>query len=230
MMSLPHNFPCILYIYEILKIFIFFCCCSNMLKHVPISDHIRACILHIFRVDIGTVLHSHSCSWIYGIFVITSHKIHTNLRGNNINSLIHIDCSRNVSMKITEIQNFISSLFLHPIYIKLSLFCLKVFTLYIELTFVFFFFSSIYWINLNLDRISPLTHSWRNVCHIPWGTCPSELSWPWWVWRSCSQSTAAWSVGRAASGWSSPEFPLFVSVPSFRWCTSPFCNKVISFK
>ena len=91
-------------------------------------------------------------------------------------------------------------------------------------------FYSLYWINLNLDRISPLAHSWRNVFYIPWGTCPSELSWPWWVWRSCSQSTAAWSVGRAASGWSSPEFPLFVSVPSFRWCTSPFCNKVISFK
>ena len=55
---------------------------------------------------------------------------------------IHIDCSRNVSKKITEFQNFISSLFFNTIYIKFSLFYSN--------------FHSLYWLNLNPDRIFPL--------------------------------------------------------------------------
>ena len=47
---------------------------------------------------------------------------------------IYIGCSRNVLMKITEIQNVISSLFLYPVYITFSLFCSKYFTLSIDLT------------------------------------------------------------------------------------------------
>ena len=56
---------------------------------------------------------------------------------------IHIDRSRNVSLKIMGIKNFISSLYFLPIYINFSLFCS-------------IFFYSFYTLNLNLDRISPL--------------------------------------------------------------------------
>ena len=55
---------------------------------------------------------------------------------------IHIDCSINVSLKITKIQSFISFLF----FIRFTSNC--------HCSILFFF--SFYWINLNLDRISPL--------------------------------------------------------------------------
>ena len=64
-------------------------------------------------------------------------------------SIIHIDCSRNVSLKIMEIQNFISSLF--SIRFTSNFLCA-----------VRSFFYSFYWCKLNLDGISPLmtTNTW----------------------------------------------------------------------
>ena len=56
---------------------------------------------------------------------------------------IHIDCSRNV-LKITKILNFISSLFLSNLH--------QIFTVLFEM------FYSFYWINWNLDQISPLSN------------------------------------------------------------------------
>ena len=62
---------------------------------------------------------------------------------------VHINCSRNVSLKILKIQNF---LIFYPIYIKCSLFYSKCLN------------YSFYWINLNLDRISSLiTFTWRVI-------------------------------------------------------------------
>ena len=56
-----------------------------------------------------------------------------------INSLIciHIDWSRNVSLKITKIKLSYMYMYLifYPIYIKFSLFCMKMYALYIELVF-----------------------------------------------------------------------------------------------
>ena len=58
---------------------------------------------------------------------------------------IHIDCSRNVSLKIMKIQNFLSSLFF-------------IFTLNFAVLFKICY--SFFWINLNLDQISPLKTFW----------------------------------------------------------------------
>ena len=65
---------------------------------------------------------------------------------------IHIDSSRNVSLKITKIKNFTSYFFksdFHQI-----------------LTVLFILFSSFYWINLNRDWISPLT-VFNNLSRLP---------------------------------------------------------------
>ena len=57
---------------------------------------------------------------------------------------IHIDCSRNVLLKITKIQNF---MYLNPYFLS---------DLHQIFTVLFQMFYSFYWINLNLDQISPL--------------------------------------------------------------------------
>ena len=56
-----------------------------------------------------------------------------------------ICCSKNVSLKITKFQNFISSLF--------SIWFYQIFTV------LFKFLNSFYWLKLNLDRTSLLTRT-----------------------------------------------------------------------
>ena len=53
---------------------------------------------------------------------------------------VHVDCLRNVSLKITTIENVVSSYFITHLH--------QIFTVLLK--------KKIYWINLNLDRISPL--------------------------------------------------------------------------
>ena len=109
---------------------------SHGKKHVPISKYIRAnIIMHLFRVDIRQVLLSHS--WNVGFVSSFVNKIHGKLWGDDIiNSLIlhiHIHCSRNVSMKITD-SKFHIFLIYYPIYINFSLFCSKIVPVSIDLT------------------------------------------------------------------------------------------------
>ena len=142
MMSSPHNCPCILYI----TFWTFFL--LKHVNHVPISKYIRAnIILHLFRVDVRQVLlsqHSWNKVWDFSAFLWT--KLMETWEAitiiNSLNCIIHIDCSRNISLKITEIHNFISSLFLSDLH--------KFFTVLFEIV------NSFYWLNLILDRISPL--------------------------------------------------------------------------
>ena len=102
------------------------CVCVCVLKHVKQCPH----IIYRSKHYSAFIQSGHKASFTFsllkfGISVISVNKIHGKLWGDD-NQLTHldiyIDCSRNVSMKITEIQNFIFSLF-YPIYIKFSLFC-----------------------------------------------------------------------------------------------------------
>ena len=72
---------------------------------------------------------------------------------------IHIDCSRNVSMKIMEIQNFISPYFLSDMHMYINF----------SLNILFDIFYSFYWLNLYVDQISPSSASLAlcSTCKIP---------------------------------------------------------------
>ena len=132
MISSPHNFPCILYI-TFWKFPLLFC--SNMSRYLYQSKHYSAFIQSGYKAS----LLSHKI----GIFVISVNKMHGRWWHHQLNHLhIHIDCSTNVSMKITEIQNFISSLF-----------CIRLHQIF---SILFEMFYCFYWLDLNLDWISPL--------------------------------------------------------------------------
>ena len=103
-------------IYFDIKFWQFYFFCSNMSKHcshVPISKYIRAnIVLHLFRVDIRHVLLSRSCNMGFSSFLWTKLMENCEATTSSTHSFAyHIDCSRNVLIKITKYKNFIFSLF-----------------------------------------------------------------------------------------------------------------------
>ena len=128
------------FVYNMFKIFIFIFAqtCKDMSPYQNISEQTLFCIYS---------------EWMYGkfYFLIADIWDFRNFCEQNTWKIvrpwhhqlthlhIHIDTSRNVSMKITEIQNLISSLFLPD--------------LHQILTVLFRNLYSFYWLNLNLDQI-----------------------------------------------------------------------------
>ena len=110
MISSPHNFPCNLYI--LIFFFLVVQTCKSMSPYRNILFYIYSeWIWGKFYFLIAEILYIffHFCMWSNTWKIVRQwHHQLTHLH-------IHIDCSRNVSMKITEIQHFISSLFFYPI-------------------------------------------------------------------------------------------------------------------
>ena len=84
-----------------------------LLKHVKVSPHIKICrSKHSAFIQSGYKASFTFSFRKYGIFVISVNKIHGKVRQWHqlIHLHIHIDCSRNVSLKIMEIQNFMAGI------------------------------------------------------------------------------------------------------------------------
>ena len=127
MISSPHNFPCILYIKVWNLSFFVAQTCKSMSSSQNMSEQITLfCIHSEFYFLIAEIRDfRHFC------------EQNTYLWGDDIIPLIciiHFDCSRNVSMKITEILNSISSLF-----------CIQFTSIF---TVLFKYFNSFHWFNL----------------------------------------------------------------------------------
>ena len=99
--------------------------------------------------DIGTCFYMRKKTSKFSKFM---YKIHGQLWGDDNHQLthlnIHIDCSWNVSLKITKIQNFISSLGFKPDLHQLFTVLKKARS------------APGIWINLNLDRLSRFINIW----------------------------------------------------------------------
>ena len=97
-------------IYKMLKIIFFAQTCKCISPYQNKSEQTLFCIYSEWILGKFYFL----IAEIWNFFVISVNKIHRHLWGDDIIislTCIHIDCSRNVSLKIMEIQNFISSLF-----------------------------------------------------------------------------------------------------------------------
>ena len=151
LMSSPHNFPCILFTEMI----------DNPIFQVWQSKTCLISTLDKCRIMFALIYFMGTCFYMFEqkmkIFTISYIQNtwtivrwwHNQLTHFHIH--IHIECSRNVSLKITKIKNFISSLF----FIRFT----SNFRCSIRNVLLFN-----YWINLNLDSISPLSNC---TVHLP---------------------------------------------------------------